>query len=263
MTQDSLQNTDSTFSYPEADTLPGNESISFFSEYSKQGDIRPQEVNSQSNDWMFGVIFLGYILFILVHVFNRKRLNNIIRAFFAKRLVNQMAREGNIISEGMFIALFLIFVSCFSLLIYLIIGKYYDTENIGYWGFTFYLQIFIGVLLFLFLKFLMIKVSEKIFKTRELSAAYIFNYNIFIFFEGLMLLPLLTLIIYLSGDYSSKILIGSVFLILSIIVFRLFRGIIIGLSSKNFQLFQLFLYFCTHEIIPILLIAKLVKDYLV
>jgi len=163
----------------------------------------------------------------------------------------------------MFIALFLIFVSCFSLLIYLIIGEYYDTENIGYWGFTFYLQIFIGVLLFLFLKFLMIKISEKIFKTRELSTAYIFNYNIFIFFEGLMLLPLLTLIIYLSGDYSSKILIGSVFLILSIIVFRLFRGMIIGISSKNFQLFQLFLYFCTHEIIPILLIAKLVKDYLV
>jgi len=251
------------FSYQEVDTLESIESKSFFSEYSPQSDLRPQDVSHKSNDWMFVVIFLGLIIFTFVHVFNRKRLNSVIKAFFAKRLVTQLAREGNILTEGMSIALFLIFISSYSLFIYLIVGEYFDTGKIRYWGFLFYAQTFIGLVLFLFFKFLLIKISETIFKTKELSSAYIINYFVFIFFEGISLLPLLTLVIYLPEDYSKIILIGSVFLILLIYLLRLFRGLMIGLSSKKFQLFQLFLYFCTHEIIPVLLIIKFSKDYLV
>ncbi len=263
MIQDSLHSIDSIFSTNKVDTMPVKESISFFSEYSAGSYIRPEEVSHHSNDWMFVVIFLGVIIFIFVHVFNRKRLNSVIKAFFAKRLVTHLAREGNILTDGMSVALFLIFISSYSLLIYLIVGEFYNTESIRYWGFLFYAQIFIGLLLFLFLKFLLIKISEVIFKTGELSSAYIINYFVFIFFEGLTLLPLLTLVIYLPEEYNTNILIGSAFLILSIYIFRLFRGLIIGLSSKKFQLFQLFLYFCTHEIIPVLLIVKICKDYLV
>lgn len=239
--------------------IPGH----FFTEYSSVNDKEEENLNKENIDWMFFVLLAGYIIITLVNVFNRKRLVAVVRAFFAKRLVMQISREGSIISEGMSFSMFLIFISSYSLFIYLIIDHFLNTENINYWGVVFYIEIFIGLLLFLFFKFLLIKITEVIFKTKELSSAYLINYYVFLFFEGIIVLPLITLIIYLPDNYSKIILIGSIILMTIVYLFRLYRGIFIGLSSKKYNLFQLFLYLCTHEIIPVLLIAKFGKDYLV
>lgn len=261
MTQDSVNINDSMFSFAGADTINQNQPKSFFTS-TQYFPIQEKEINKDNQDWMFAVLFVGFLLFTLVSVFNRKRLNNIIKGFFAKRLVTQLVREGNIITDGMSVSLFLIYLLNISLLIYLALWNYVEVERIRYWGIVFYLQLFIIVLLFLFIKFLFFKISQQLFKTYELTTLYISNHFVFNFFEGIVLIPLLTLVIYLPGGYSGILLVGSVFLIIIIYFFRLIRGLLIGLSSKKFRLFQLILYFCSHEIIPVLLLIKISKEYL-
>jgi hypothetical protein len=50
----------------------------------------------------------------------------------------------------------------------------------------------------------------------------------------------------------------SIILVLVLLLFRFYRSFIVGLSNRRFSILYLFLYLCALEIVPFLLLIKLV-----
>jgi hypothetical protein len=63
----------------------------------------------------------------------------------------------------------------------------------------------------------------------------------------------------LNSPITLYIAICIVFLLF---IYRFFRGLSIGTGNTKFSLFHLFLYLCTLEILPYMIVAKLVLKYI-
>lgn len=230
----------------------------FSSHQLKTDNINPENLYKANNDWVFGILILCLILYSFIQVFYRKRLSMIFKAFFAKHFANQLARECNIFKERISIPLFFLYIIVFSMVIYQAIIYFFNLpENINI-NFILFAEICGVVLICWFLKVAMIKISEKIFKTGKQSYEILLNIFIFNIISGIVLLPVIILILYSNYSvfiYTALILSGLIFL------YRIFREIKIGISYKNFSLLHLFLYICTLEILPLIVIAKLALKY--
>jgi hypothetical protein len=106
------------------------------------------------------------------------------------------------------------------------------------------------------LKSLLIYTSGIIFKTAESSRAYQLNTLIFNQITGIAIFPFALMAFY--WENTTFLIIGVVIVSL-LFGYRLFRGILTGLANKNYNLLYLFLYLCTLEILPLLLLVKVVS----
>jgi hypothetical protein len=96
-----------------------------------------------------------------------------------------------------------------------------------------------------------------IFKTRETTGNYLLNLLIFALLSGPVLLVALVLIIYLKSILILKI---SLVLFIVLMVFRLMRGFFIGMALRKFSYLFLFVYLCSLEILPLLVLVKIVLN---
>jgi hypothetical protein len=237
-------------------------STTFFAEHRlKTNLITPKLHKEITNDWwMSGIILLCVSLFILVKVLANKRFKQIFFSVFGQHFFHQLNRDGDLLKERISIPLFVIYSLLISLLIFqtvLIYNKYQD-ELLN--SFVLFLLIFISIIILWCLKITVIKFIAKLFKEYQISIEYRINTLIFNIITGILLLPLLILITYLKTNiflYSAFIIIGL------LILFRFFRNIQIAINQRKISVLYIFLYFCSLEILPAIVIIKLVKMYLI
>ncbi|MCD4746894.1 MAG: DUF4271 domain-containing protein [Bacteroidales bacterium] len=232
----------------------------FVSHQLNTNNISPNYTQSLNNkDWILGILILCFFLFALVQVLYKKRIKQIFKSFFIKRYTNQLIRDGNLFNERITINLFIIFVLTFSLLIFKSAEFFIRFPQNIVFNFILYLKILIIFFILWFIKILAVIFIGRIFKLENMSKEYLLNILIFNLISGIFLLPSLVLITYIQSTaiiYIVLIMIGL------IILYRIIRGIFIGLSCLNFSLLYLILYLCTLEILPFLILTKLVMDYL-
>ncbi|MFZ4521126.1 MAG: DUF4271 domain-containing protein [Bacteroidales bacterium] len=208
-------------------------------------------------DWVLGVLVLCLVLIAWVQVFYHKRVEQIFRAPFSKRFINQLTRDGNLFQERIAVALGIVYFLTFSLLIYefneLILG--YSVRGIS--GITLYgliTMVNIGVLA---VKLAMIQVLGVIFKTKETTGNYLLNLLIFALLSGPMLLVFMVFIVYLK---SVAILYICLALFILLFALRFMRGFFIGIALSKFSYLFLFVYLCSLEILPLLVLIKILLN---
>ncbi len=106
-------------------------------------------------------------------------------------------------------------------------------------------------------KLIFIVLAGYLFKTRSLAMQQIRLYINIDIISGFLLVPILLLI--LSTQFSYFFYFG-VFIILITNAIKWFRTIAIGKSTSMFKLYHLIIYLCTLEIIPVLLLLKLIGN---
>jgi len=106
-------------------------------------------------------------------------------------------------------------------------------------------------------KLLMIVLTGFIFKTEGLALQQFRLYINSDTITGFVLMPLL--LIMLSAQWSSLSYFGFLILLIANI-FKWFQTIAIGKSISQFKLYHLIIYLCTLEIIPVLLLLKLIGN---
>jgi hypothetical protein len=89
------------------------------------------------------------------------------------------------------------------------------------------------------------------------AALYIFNIFLMITMAGLVLLPVNILLAYAPGDTRVWLVPLSLSVLGALFLYRLARAVLIWLGIPGFSVFYLFLYLCTFEIAPLLVIWKL------
>lgn len=116
--------------------------------------------------------------------------------------------------------------------------------------------VYFGPPLYYLVKFMLVKVFEYLTETSQGYFEYLANYKVFFQIQGIVFLPLSVLLIF-TGIETQKYLVFIIigFLVL-LSIFRTTLSILYGLRY-GFSFIYIFLYLCTLEILPLVVLFKL------
>lgn len=217
--------------------------------------IEPQLRVEADYDFLTGLFIFCLLLLTWVRYEGQRRVLQLFKAVVARYNVNQLMREGNLLTERITPALMFIYVISLGTLVINLMGSW--SFNIP--GAETELSVFsivAGLIIILWgLKLGMIKLAGIIFRTTIETEEYILTNLIYNIVSGLAALPFVIIGHY---NHSREIIIISLGIFMLGVVFRFSRSIFVGLSAQTFPVVYLFLYLCTLEILPILVIYKFI-----
>ena len=206
--------------------------------------------------WTF-LLLIGTLtgVAILLYNFNR-RFRQVVQAFLQFFSLNQFIREGNFIQERTGFILYTIFLLCISLFTYLTAGYFNNITLFTDTGISLYFKILTGYIIFFILKSGMHYFTGFLFETREAGYLIVLDEFIINSINGLILVPVLFIATYSPSAYIYYTGIGILALPF---IYRMIRAVAIGLNVSQFSPFYLFLYLCSLEIVPVMVIVKVLS----
>ena len=200
-----------------------------------------------SQDVFFILVLLSFFLVALIKGVYWKHARLLFMGVFAQRYANQYLREDNAFTERVNLLTFLLMTINFTL----IIAKF--QAIIDLWR---VISIFFLVALFFLLKLILIKFLGFLFKIQDLSKLGIFFSLLFDKTLGFILFPLVVIIYFFVFNISSALLLVSFVLFVICLILKLFWLWEIGINLFGLSRVYIFLYLCTLEIFPLLLLGK-------
>lgn len=215
---------------------------------SRTQEINPVLRKESNNDWITIFLFLSVALLAWVRYFYPRRLRQIFYAAMAKRYIGQLIRDGNIAGERITPALGFISLISMSTLIFGFTGNSIEIQTGRNTAALTFLLIGVALILIWFLRWVILKISGKIFKSGQAIEIYLLNSLIFPIVSGLIIFPVIIAWFFTSQSYFLYLAGGIVLISMTI---RFIRNLSGGLQSQSFSAFYIFLYFCTLEILPL------------
>jgi len=216
-----------------------------------------KEVRQQPSDAVFYLLVFCLITGVIIYVVKHKRLSQVFKSFYMPYFTNQLVREGLIQKEFFSLPLLLVYYTSLAMLI---------TKGLGYFfGLSTDIRFILfitGVMLCLALiKNLLIAITKWAFKTRKETSEYNTNNFIFSIVTGMFLVPMVFIIYYVQEPYVAYFLYFTLAITALLLLYRTFRSFLTGFSSEGYSLYYFILYLCTIEILPPLIIVKLLINY--
>ena len=202
---------------------------------------------SYNQDAFFILVLLSFLLIALIKGMYWKHAKLFFMGVFAQRYANQYLREENAFTERVNFLTFLLMAINFTL----IITKFQAVIDL--WKIV---SVFFLVVLFFLLKLILIKLLGFFFKVKDLAKLAIFFSLLFDKTLGFVLFPLVVVIYFFSIDISSTMLMISLGLFMILFMLKLFWLWKIGTNSFGLPQVYIFLYLCSIEIFPLLLLVK-------
>jgi hypothetical protein len=214
-----------------------------------------RRIEQQGYDWITIILTLSLFLFATVRIPYAKYIEHMFQSLVNYPTATRMFREKNYsILHGAF-RLDIYFYAIFSLFIYQAL-KFYGVD-LPISNFVLYLFCILAVLGYFSLKRMFYSVTAMVSEGQAEASEYWFNLNNYNRVLGLFLFPVVVIIAFSPYFNHHFFLIFGLFITAIFYGMSLQRGILI-LLKKQFSIFYLFLYLCTLEILPLLLIFKMV-----
>jgi hypothetical protein len=204
-------------------------------------------------DWITVILVACFLILTFAKHNYSKRMGQLLKACFVPRAVAHLYREGNPFNEQVTLALGTIYLLSSSLFIYVILS-HFNLLPTGLVSDTWlYAAILASNAVFWFVKAMANRALAHIFKTYDATGNYLLNNLLFNLTAGIFFLLILPLVVYTG---SALILEIAIIATAIIIIYKVFRGMLVGLSISRFPVFFLFLYVIMLEIAPLLVLAK-------
>jgi hypothetical protein len=221
-------------------------------------DLGINQVRETQPDWVLGVLMGCFILFAWAQVFYARRIRQVFRAPFSKRFINQLTRDGNLFRERISVVMGSIYILTFALFLYEFNEQIFGYSIHGITGVSLYWLITGVIIVSLAVKVILVRFLGAIFKTRETTNNYLLNLLIFALLAGPLFLVALVFIVYLKSALLLYLCLAGYVILL---VFRFTRGFFIGMELRKFSYLFLFVYLCSLEILPLLVLVKVLLDH--
>jgi len=212
-------------------------------------------MEKSENYWVAVLLMLGLSLVVLIRVTSPKKFFILIRSFFSFNAAKQLIREDYRLNKGSSLILIFLFLVNFPFLLFKI-NEYYKLFPYSFNDLYFYLILFFLVVLVYFIKFIFLKVIGALTRNQLLADEYAYYSFLSIKGAGLFVYPVLIFLEYSQLSSVSFIVAGLV-ICATFYVLRLVRGMLILINSDGVSIFHLFLYLCGLEIIPLIVIIKI------
>jgi len=216
-----------------------------------------QHLNSDNTTWLSFLLLFVLLIFATVKAGWSKYIQNLFQSIVNYSTAERMFRERNYsFSHGAF-RLDVVFYLVFSVFLFQLINFFRLDFTAG--GYTLYIFCLAGTLVYFLAKKLLYRYTGFLFENTNETSEFLFNLNNTNRVTGMVLIPVVASLAF-SPFSSLKIPVIIGILIVAAIYFLLvFRGVVI-LLRKQFSILYLFLYFCTLEFLPLVLVYKLLFD---
>jgi hypothetical protein len=217
----------------------------------------PLPLNHATPDWIFPVLLSTLAMFTFLRIFYARYFSRLFSAFANSNMANQVVRDENLLIQRASVLLNIVFYMVAALFLYFLSSvRHWEMEGLDY-GFSRFLFFTILVAAVYSFKLIILKACGYIFGLDREMAAYIFNIFLVNSILGMALLPLTGLLAFASWIPITWITGAALAVIAAAFVYRLFRGVLIAMSTPSFSPVYLILYLCALEIAPLLVVLKL------
>ena len=213
-----------------------------------------------NNSFLLGIILFGLILMAILVTSLRPFITKCYRAILNENMLNQIYRERE---TGLFMPYFLLYLMFFvqaGTFLFLILK--FKTTSFG----TSPLVLLIGCILFLallfFLKHLLLAVVGGIFPIAKETKVYSFTIMVYSIILGVALAPANLMIAYAPSELIYLLIGAALLLIVVLYIVRGFRGLLLANNYLRFHIFHFLLYICIVEIVPVLVLYKMITNQL-
>ncbi len=226
----------------------------------QQGSIPIDIVNKTGNlsGWLtIGILLLTFALALVWYFFPERILRLLSREgskHKTKYEDNQFAKPGIVL----YFLLGITFIASTSLFIYLLVEWFFSDVVSGYTFEQVIIAIPVLILLYFLLRFLIIFSTGFLFSTQDLAAKQLraaFRADLI---QSFFLLPLL--LVMLNIPFPVFYFAG-IALLLIIIIYKWSVTLYFGAKSLKISLYHNILYLCALEIVPVIILLKLLENY--
>jgi hypothetical protein len=205
-------------------------------------------------NWSILIFVLLFVILATVRTSSEKYIIQLFQSIFNRSTANRLFREK--VSNFMHVSFRLdtFFILVIGLLIYQTVNfvvQPTSEESIIYFGIS-----VAAILLYVTVKFSFYRIIGFIFDVSSETQEYIFYAKSGNRIMGLILFPIVISLFFIRGNYAEYLLIigGIIVLIASII--NILRGMKV-IAQKVFSIYYMILYLCTLEILPLLLMWRI------
>lgn len=204
--------------------------------------------------WIIYVFLFITLLFVIIRNAYAKALSVVFQAYWNDRAISQFTRDDNFIKLRNTVLYFILFASVYGVLIQVILNKM--DLHLKTKPFEEYVFITLFVMAFYLAKFVLMKLSGYVFSIQKLMSGYLSVISISNFIYAIFLIPMLILHYYLPDNYAYWLFYVIMITFCFNTVYKYLRTANFIINNFQFPKFYLFLYLCTLEIMPLLIIYK-------
>ncbi|MBR1626193.1 MAG: DUF4271 domain-containing protein [Bacteroidales bacterium] len=220
-----------------------------------------------THDWVFGIFLFIIFLTAMLLRFGGNIIFSFLQGCFSSSALNVNTKNGSTIHSLTLLPVMLILLPCITFLLFFTVNNFNLTEYLTDYSqqsdfvrkspFLLWLIIYICTIIVYFFKVGLIKFFAWVFKAGRISNYYVqimLNFGILAGF--CLILPVL-FVAYSSNSIGEIMLVLSLFIIVFLFITRLIRCFSVIINAFKFSHIYLFFYLCVLEILPIIVILKL------
>lgn len=238
------------------DTIPGE----YITTREGAAPLKPVVRPDNFQPWVSAVIFLAFLVLVILRVFDWRRMRQLLSGITRISAVSMYYREEYALTNRISILLTLNFLLCGALFITQLV-RVYAGDALPVQPFVLFLLVAGGLFLTYLLKWLGVLLLGQVFHVKEPAAEY--SYTVFLFNKalGIMLFPVVVALAFAVQLKAEWLVYAGLGFWGIMLIYRILRGVLIGISAGGVSIFNLFIYLCTLEILPFVLITKALRDF--
>lgn len=214
----------------------------------------------QGKEAIFYCMIALLLLFAFIKNGFSRYMIDLVRTFFQTNVKQRQVKEQLLQNPLPSLLLNLFFTLSIGMFLALLLQYYKLGLELNFW--LLYLYCVLGLISIYALKFVSLKFLGWIFQVRE----SIDNYSFIVFTTnkiiGIALLPLLVLLVFTNGVVQEAAMSLAIMIVLALLAYRFFLSFISVRRQIRISFFHFLLYLLAFELIPLLLINKLLFRFL-
>ena len=219
-------------------------------------DLKSVRRKTPKSNFKFWVITFLLVLFTLMITLYNNYVVKTYRAFLNDNFLKMIQRETGTIAAVPYFILYTLYFISMGVFLFLIL-EYYNAQ-LPYSDFLNLLLLISVVLIIFLLKHMVIRILAFTLPVKKVFSQYNFTIIIFNIIIGIVLIPANIFIAFAPVKLTVYLIYGTILVILGLYLFRSLRSLFLAGNFLGFHKFHFFMYLCTVEIAPLLVLLKIV-----
>lgn len=222
--------------------------------------FNPEPLPQSQNEWQIIALSFSFLIIAFVRVGAKNFFRNLYSGLISRPIFKQLLRDGQLIPQIGKAPLLVAFLLVITVFIFQLNGvipfiQFHESKSILRNGTT----VLFVLGFYEISRFIVMHILGLVFKIKQIVREFVNNNIFFNTISTLLVMPLLFLSNY---AYSSLIIYFGMAILLILFIFRLIRAIIISSELSSFSGYQIFLYICALEILPVFMVIKFLAGYI-
>ena len=214
-------------------------------------------IKVKNADWFLGILILLLSIVTILKLLYNKYFSDSVKSLWNYQHSLKLFKENTVLNQRLSLISNILFILSFSLFAVLC-TDYFSISGFSKNNFL-YFSIISGLIVFIYLiKFAVYKILGFVFIETPSYSEYLYNVFQFNRIAGIFLIPIIIALAYSTINYTNAIVYSGFIILFIVFIMRVVRGFQICIKV-NFSIFYSFLYLCMLEILPLIVIYKLIK----